>query len=327
MGGFDKNHYFYAEWPDHMWQAVQRRKSSSSLHMEALQVLVAARALGPTWANTAVTMRLDCLALVHTLRKGYHQHDAVNAIMRELSNLQIKHSSSLRSMWVRRCWNEAADALSKNDMERFLSNVEGNRTLVKLEPHHLAPPLSNGIRGLVPGKRKPQHRGRNAPSINVLAAQGGLRERHGQTFERRPLRKVSAIPAKAQVSQARAQVQVAGANPYKRFCIRAGFKVLAPPLKDMRERVKLWMYDAPQTYVTPDGKTKKGIKTSSIKTYLSHIHRWYSDLAQESKGCISRFGSISNLQKVIDANFKCGDKQVHCSFGMVTAVSITHELP
>ena len=75
--------------------------------------------------------------------------------------------------------------------------------------------------------------------------------------------------------------------------------------------MKLWMYDAPQTYVTPDGKTKKGIKTSSIKTYLSHIDRWYSDLTQESKGCISRFGAISNLQKIIDANFKCGDKQVH----------------
>jgi len=55
------------------------------------------------------------------------------------------------------------------------------------------------------------------------------------------------------------------------------------------------MYDAPQTYVTPDGKTKKGIKTSSIKNYLSHIDRWYSDLTQESKGCISRFGAISNL--------------------------------
>ena len=43
--------------------------------------------MGSTWANTTVTMRLDCLALVHTSRKGYHQHDAVNAIMRELSNL------------------------------------------------------------------------------------------------------------------------------------------------------------------------------------------------------------------------------------------------
>jgi hypothetical protein len=63
MGGFEKSHYFYTKWPDHMWEAVQRRKSSSSLHMEALQVLVAARAMGTTWASTDATMRLDCLAL------------------------------------------------------------------------------------------------------------------------------------------------------------------------------------------------------------------------------------------------------------------------
>jgi hypothetical protein len=104
-------------------------------------------------------------------------------------------------MLVRRCWNEAADALSKNDMERFWSNVKGDRTLVKLEPHHLAPPLSDSIRGLVPGRLKPQHRGRKAPGIDVLVAQGDLRERQNQTFERRPLRKVPAIPAKATAQQ------------------------------------------------------------------------------------------------------------------------------
>ena len=84
--------------------------------------------------------------------------------------------------------------------------------------------------------------------------------------------------------QAKAKVQVVGANHYKRFCQCAGLKVLAPPLKERRDLVKLRMYAAPQTYVTPDGKTKKGIKTSNIKTYLSHIDRWYSDLTQESKG-------------------------------------------
>ena len=132
QGGFDKSHYFYAKWPDHMWKAVQRRKSSSSLHMEALQVLVAARAMGPTWTKTDVTMRLDCLALVHTMRKGYHQHEAVNAILPELSDLQIEHSFNLRPMWVRRCWNEATDALSKSDMTRFGLNVDGDCTLIDL---------------------------------------------------------------------------------------------------------------------------------------------------------------------------------------------------
>ena len=326
MGGFDKNSYFYAKWPDHMWKAVQRRKSSSSLHMEALQVLVAARAMGSTWKDTEVIMRLDCLALVHTMRKGYHQHEGVNAIMQELSDLQIKHSFSLRPTWVRRCWNEAADALSKNDMPRFWQNIKGDRTLVKLEPHHLAPPLGGRGQCFSPNKPVTKQRPSEPGHLNGLVARGVPRERRDQAFERRPVKKVPPIPPKATANeltsalrkgltdcgrQQKAKVQHTGANHYKRFCQRAGHRLLAPPLKEMRDRVQLWMYDAPQSYIMANGKLKKSIMTSSIKTYLSHIDRWYSDLTQESKGCISRFGAISNLQKVIDANFKCGDRQVH----------------
>ena len=49
MGGFDGQSYFLAQWPPHMWKAVQRAKSTSSLHMEALQALVAARTFGPSF--------------------------------------------------------------------------------------------------------------------------------------------------------------------------------------------------------------------------------------------------------------------------------------
>ena len=61
--------------------------------------------------------------------------------MQELSDLQIKHSFNLRPMWVRMCWNEAADALSKNDMVRLWLNVKGDRNPIELEPRHLEPPL------------------------------------------------------------------------------------------------------------------------------------------------------------------------------------------
>jgi hypothetical protein len=132
-------------------------------------------------------------------------------------------------MWVRRCWNEAADALSKNDMERFWLNVEGDRTLIRLEPHHLAPPFAGRVRGFGSKKPKRSRHGHKAEGIDGLVAQGGLRERQGQAFERRPLKKVPAIPAKATAQQlkrallqglggckkqAKAKVQVAGANHY-----------------------------------------------------------------------------------------------------------------
>ena len=91
MGGFDSQSYFLAPWPAHMWKAVQRAKSTSSLHMEALQALVAARTFRHMWKGCTVTMRLDCLALVATPRNGRHQHQPINDIMKELASLQIKH--------------------------------------------------------------------------------------------------------------------------------------------------------------------------------------------------------------------------------------------
>ena len=153
--------------------------------------------MGPTWANTDVVMRLDCLTLVHTLRKDYHQHDAVNATMQELSDLQIKHGFNLRPMWVKRCWNEAADALSKNDMACFGLNVKGDRTLTKLEPRHLEPPLGGCGQFFTPRKPKGNRQPGRPVHLDGLIAQGNPRERLGQASERRPVKKVPSIPAKA----------------------------------------------------------------------------------------------------------------------------------
>ena len=339
MGGFDESNYYYTKWPDHMWQAVQRTKSTSSLHMEAFQVLVAARAMGSAWRNTDVVMRLDCLALVDTLRKGYHQHQPLNDILQELSSLQIQHNFVLRPMWVRRTWNEAADALSKNDMARFWANVEGDRTLLTLTPSHLRPPDSGRTCASQRAKRKkataaptqppaggPKTRSALADISQSWQRATGLRREHEQHHDHRPVKEVEPIPnrpTKQQLAkalnkgvhackkQAKAKVQDSGFKHYKRFCQRAEHAVLAPALPEMRERITKWMYDAPQSYKTRDGKPKKSITTGSIKTYLSHIDRWYSELTNESRGCLSRYGAIADLRKIIDANFRCGERQVH----------------
>ena len=109
--------------------------------MEALQVLVAARAMGATWQGQEVNMQLDSLALVHTIRKGRHQHQPINDILRELTHLQLKHGFHMRPTWIRRCYNEAADALSKDDMPRFWANISGDRTQSVLSDRDLALPM------------------------------------------------------------------------------------------------------------------------------------------------------------------------------------------
>ena len=145
MGGFDGQSYFSAPWPAHMWEAVQRAKSTSSLHKEALRVLAAARTFRHSWAGCTVIMRLDCLALVATLRNGRHQHEPINDIMKELASLQIKHNFKLNPAWVHRYCNEAADALSKDEMPRVGANIQGDRSRISLSDAGLALPKTTAM--------------------------------------------------------------------------------------------------------------------------------------------------------------------------------------
>ena len=315
LGGFDGQHYFYTKWPDHMWDAVQRKKSSSSLHMEALQVLVAARALAHTWSGSAIVMRLDCLALVAALNKGRHQHEPINDIMSELNNLQMKHNFVLRPTWIRRFKNEAADALSKDDMPRFWHNIQGDRTLIKLTEEHLKLPSS---------ANRPRAVELRASSKNAKRA--GMRRTAEQTHDRRPVKTVFPMPPNASTkalstalegaiiackTTAQTKVQVSGKNHYIAFCGRLHLDDLAPDLSIMRKRICKWIADAPHNYMLPNGKRKKALATGSIKTYLSHIDRWYVTTTNHSRGSLSRHPMVSEMMNFITANFKSGDRQVH----------------
>ena len=54
--------------------------------------------------------------------------------------MQIEHNFKLNPTWVRRCYNEAADALSKDDMPRFWANIQGDRSKINLSDADLALP-------------------------------------------------------------------------------------------------------------------------------------------------------------------------------------------
>jgi len=237
--------------------------------MEALQVLVAARALAHTWHGSAVIMRLECLALVAAMNKGRHQHEPINDIMSELNHLQMKHDFVLTPSWVRRFKNEAADALSKDDMPRFWHNIQGDRTLIGLTPDHLRLPTN------AHGPR----RARLTPTRIKPKPTAGERRDKDQTHDKRPVKAVFAMPSQASENNlnaalegaiaackkaAKKKVQVSGRNHYFAFCKRLEFKDLAPPLDVMRKRVRKWMADAPQTYMLPDGKRKKALATGRI---------------------------------------------------------------
>jgi hypothetical protein len=99
----------------------------SKLHSSTLRCLPLLAKVPPRNPPRIVVM---CCPLHDCARSTGHLNmflgQRITPLLQELSDLQIKHSSNLRPMWVRRCWNEAADALSKNDMDRFGLNVKGD---------------------------------------------------------------------------------------------------------------------------------------------------------------------------------------------------------
>ena len=182
-------------------------------------------------------MRLDCLALVATLRNGRHQHEPINDIMKGPTSLQIRHSFKLNPAWVRRCYNEAADALSKNDMPRFWANVQGNRLKIDLSSDDLALPKATAM-----------------PRSNIMG--GVQRLDYVPEYDRRPTKEFYSLPggltandltsalrnavATCQTAD-KAKRQDSGINHYKKFCARLGYKDLTPAASEMRERILLWI--------------------------------------------------------------------------------------
>ena len=269
--------------------------------MEALQALVAARAFGHTWTGCTVTMRLDCLTLVATLRNGRRQHQPINDIIRELASLQMKHGFRLIPTWVRMCYNEAADGLSKNDMPRFWANVQCNRSNINLNSSDLALPSvaamsrSNTIGGVQCLDHVPEYDRR--PTKEFYSLPGGLTARDLTGALRNAV-------AACQTAD-KAKRQNSGINHYKKFCARSGHKDLTPAASEMRDCILLWMMDAPRTYTDARACLKKEISPQSIATYLSRIDQWYTELTNQSRRTISRYPPISRMQHFLNANFKC----------------------
>ena len=302
MGGHDSHSYFKAPWPTHMWQAVQRAKGPSSLHMEALQMLVMTRLKAAEWTDSNVTCELDSLGLVRVMRNMKHQDSRMNDILKELSEWQLKHNFTLDPQWVRRCHNEAADALSKNDMDRFWANIHGDRTYLVVADEHLQPPHTHS---------------------------GGMRrtEKERTRWDTRPNRKIShatpTSPTRAELCQhlvdnvtSHNRITndpapiMSGVNHYLRFCERIGVSDDVAPhsLRDMTSRMQMWAADAPTEYKW-EGRSKRKLATGSITTYTSHIDTWWARTTGNPRKVLA--AATAPHRKLITASYASGQRQVH----------------
>ena len=308
IGGHDSHSYFKAPWTTELWSDVQRNASSSSLHMEAIQLLVMTRIMAPSWQNTRVIIELDSLGLVHTYNKGRHKHPAINAILAEISSLQIKHDITIDTRWIRRCHNEAADALSKDDMPRFWKNIQGGRTQIIVTPHDLRRPAHYKTGGM---RRTGQEQAawdarptkRIAPYITAAANTTALSLKH----------QIAKVTAAHDDEAEPLHATRSGVKHYLRFCTRTDrHHDVAPNPTKMADNILHWMADAVHTYHDPTtGKTKRALSTTSIPTYLCQIDHWYSATTRTPRSLLQKDERVSRHRKLITAHYKSARRQVH----------------
>ena len=119
IGGWDSQGYYKASLTEEVRAAAHRKSAMSSKFLELWQLLVMARVMGPRWEGRHVRVQVDNQGLVPMFRKGRGKKPMENDMVREICMLQVAQGWSWELQWIQRERNEAADALSKDDMPRF----------------------------------------------------------------------------------------------------------------------------------------------------------------------------------------------------------------
>ena len=92
-----------------------------------------------------VHVKTDNQAVSRLIKKMYTARECDNDLLREIAMWQMMDGWQLEMQWIPREHNDAADALSKNDMPRFVDMMGGDMEEMKVSEWHLAPPM-DGMR-------------------------------------------------------------------------------------------------------------------------------------------------------------------------------------
>ena len=285
LGGYDGTTFYKAKHTPDILRAAMRHKRHSSKFLELFNVLVMARIYSADWTGQHVSISVDNHALPRACERLTSRSRTECAMLHEIAMLQIRDGWTWEVTWIPRELNDAADALSKNDMQRF---------------------YAAGHRGC--SERHVPNSAMRVPSVDmdetpyVLPSGKG----RGVTTASRPPVVLFRPPAERLTqhtleSHLEAQLQhimtsmsdessKQGVKSYLAFADQCGWSAerILPPWDAMQHNVMLYMLNAVQTYnyVGRDGHTttKKAISAGSLGTYLSHINGWYAKVTDQPRG-------------------------------------------
>ena len=201
-------------------------------------------------------------------------------------------------LWCSRTKNEAADALSKNNISKFLALTKKPMKRRRVTTDHLSMPCI-----IIPGKKLIRGAGLNPhrPTRYVLGEKikDGL---NGSMIEQRLREQVSSMRV-----QAGSTLSKSGVCSYLRFCERLQWKPdkIIPSWENMVDNLSMYAADAVQSYMWNNGgkvTRKRGIAVSSLRSYLSHINVWYAEITSQARGITSE-PAMKLVMKILAESF------------------------
>ena len=122
------------------WFQLQWPESWESVHItvkELAPIVVACAIWGPEWRGKTVRCQCDNAAVVAIVRSGTSKHPLVMHLMRCLFFFVAYYQLYLEAVHLPGIYNEATDALSRNNLPLFMQHTPGAQRLATLIPDGL----------------------------------------------------------------------------------------------------------------------------------------------------------------------------------------------
>ena len=124
------------KWIQLQWPAGTEEWSIA--HKELLPIVLARMVWGHRWTNPRIMVHCDNEVIVEVVAAGYSKEANLMHLLRCLFLVTAFHELSLRSMYIQGVQNVAADAISRNNMVVFNTQVSGATPApVDLQPEAL----------------------------------------------------------------------------------------------------------------------------------------------------------------------------------------------
>jgi hypothetical protein len=114
------------------------RKSRSMPFLEMLGLLYAVASFGRHWQGKKITFRSDCLPVVQAIEKGSTNKRKLMQLLRHLHALAAQYSFEFRCVHVKGADNSLADALSRDDVQKFFRLCQQSGITAEPRPEVIA---------------------------------------------------------------------------------------------------------------------------------------------------------------------------------------------